>query len=165
MDPSCKYLIMVFLQGGSLYPCRDWNKQKQLKGFKMVIKSVAWNKASLLSSSHSTSTWEFLVETQDGTIYEVVLNAEDEFLNFQEWYLQPVFTLLERQPVTGLKFDFYLPSNPSRTLVVASISTWIYRDATPIQCCYMHVVAYTDGPKRSWSFPAMSTTLSCIPVY
>ena len=46
MDPSCKYLIMVFLQGGSLYPCRDWNKQKQLKGFKMVIKSIAWNKAS-----------------------------------------------------------------------------------------------------------------------
>ncbi|KAH9855763.1 hypothetical protein C2E23DRAFT_901136, partial [Lenzites betulinus] len=71
----------------------------------MVIESVAWNKAALLSSSHSTSTREFLVGGRYGTIYEAVLDAEEEFFKSQERYLQPVFTLPERHSVTGLKFD------------------------------------------------------------
>ncbi|PCH33839.1 hypothetical protein WOLCODRAFT_130019 [Wolfiporia cocos MD-104 SS10] len=127
LDPSGRHLIVTSLQGENWYLYRGWKKPKQLKGFKMVIESVAWNKASLLSSSHSTSTREFLIGTRNGTIYEAVLDAEDDFFKSQERYLQPLFTLPERQPVTGLKSDFYPPSNPGRALVVATTPTRIYQ--------------------------------------
>lgn len=127
LDPSGRHLLVTSLQGENWYFYRGWKKPKQLKSFKMVIESVAWNKAALLSTSHSTSTREMLVGARNGTIYEAVLDAEEDFFKSQERYLQPVFTLPERHPVTGLKFDTFPPLDPKRALVVATTATRIYQ--------------------------------------
>ncbi|KAI0375319.1 hypothetical protein BV20DRAFT_1032567 [Pilatotrama ljubarskyi] len=126
LDPSGRHLLVTSLQGENWYFYRGWKKPKQLKGFKMVIESVAWNKAALLSSSHSTSTREILVGARNGTIYEAVLDAEEDFFKSQERYLQPVYTLPERHPVTGLKYDMFPPVDPKWALVLATTPTRIY---------------------------------------
>lgn len=127
LDPSGRHLLVTSAQGENWYLYRGWKKPRQLKSFKMVIESIAWNKSSLLSSSHSTSTREMLIGAKNGTIYEAVLDAEEDFFKSQERYFQPVFTLPERQPVTGLKFDFFPPSDPKRALVVVTTPTRIYQ--------------------------------------
>ncbi|KAM5530109.1 hypothetical protein V8D89_016218, partial [Ganoderma adspersum] len=127
LDPSGRHLLVTSLQGENWYFYRGWKKPKQLKSFKMVIESVAWNKAALLSSSHSTSTREMLIGARNGTIYEAVLDAEEDFFKSQERYLQPVFTLPERHPVTGLKFDTFPSLDPKKALVVATTATRIYQ--------------------------------------
>ncbi|OCH96211.1 hypothetical protein OBBRIDRAFT_744298 [Obba rivulosa] len=126
-DPSGRHLIITSLQGENWYLYRGWKKARQLKGFKMVIESIAWNRAALLSSSHSTSTREMLIGSRNGTIYEVVLDAEEDFFKSQERYLQQVFTLPERHPVTGLRYDFFPPSDPRRALVVVTTPSRIYQ--------------------------------------
>ncbi|OSC99516.1 hypothetical protein PYCCODRAFT_1479848 [Trametes coccinea BRFM310] len=127
LDPSGRHLLVTSLQGENWYFYRGWKKPRQLKGFKMVIESVAWNKAALLSSSHSTSTREMLIGARNGTIYEAVLDAEEDFFKSQERYLQPVFTLPERHPVTGLKFDMFPPLDPKKVLVLVTTPTRIYQ--------------------------------------
>ncbi|KAI0660391.1 Pep3/Vps18/deep orange family-domain-containing protein [Cubamyces menziesii] len=127
LDPSGRHLLVTSMQGENWYFYRGWKKPKQLKGFKMVIESVAWNKAALLSSSHSTSTREMLIGARNGTIYEAVLDAEEDFFKSQERYLQPVFTLPERHPVTGLKFDMFPPLDPKEALVLVTTPTRIYQ--------------------------------------
>lgn len=129
MDPSGRHIIVTSEQGENWYLYRSWKKPRQLKGFKMIIESIAWNKAALLSSSHSTSTREFLIGARNGTIYEAVLDAEEDFFKSQERYLQSVFSLPERHPVTGIKFDFFPPSDPKKALVVATTPTRIYQFA------------------------------------
>jgi vacuolar protein sorting-associated protein 18 len=52
LDPSGRHLIITSTEGENWYLFRGWKKPKQLKTFKTVIESVAWNKAALLSSSH-----------------------------------------------------------------------------------------------------------------
>ncbi|EMD42009.1 hypothetical protein CERSUDRAFT_110549 [Gelatoporia subvermispora B] len=127
LDPSGRHLIVTSLQGENWYLYRGWKKPKQLKGFKMVIESIAWNRAALLSSSHSTSTREMLIGSRNGTIYEAMLDAEDDFFKSQERYLQQVFTLPERHPVTGIRFDLFPPSDPRRALVVVTTPSRIYQ--------------------------------------
>ncbi|KAL6310046.1 Pep3/Vps18/deep orange family-domain-containing protein [Sparassis latifolia] len=127
LDPSGRHLLVTSLQGENWYLYRGWKKPRQLKSFKMVIESVAWNKAALLSSTHSTSTRELLIGAKNGTIYEAVLDAEEDFFKSQERYLQAVFTLPERHPITGLKFDFFPPAEPKRALVMLTTPSRIYQ--------------------------------------
>ncbi|KAF8634466.1 hypothetical protein AX15_000907 [Amanita polypyramis BW_CC] len=127
MDPSGRHIVVTSTQGQNWYLFRTWKKPRQLKGFKMVIESIAWNKSALLSSSHSTSTREILIGTKNGTIYEAVLDAEEDFFKSQERYLQDVFTLPERHPVTGLRFDLFPPSEQKKVLVLATTPTRIYQ--------------------------------------
>lgn len=127
IDPSGRHLLITSTLGENWYIYRHSKKPRQLKGFKMVIESVAWNKPALLSASHSTSTREFLVGGRNGTIYEAVLDAEDDFFKSQERYLNPVYSLPERHPITGLRFDFFPPHDPKRALVIATTPTRIYQ--------------------------------------
>ena len=127
MDPSGRHLIVTSLEGENWYLFRGWKKPKQLKTFKMVIESVAWNKAALLSSSHSTSTREILIGASNGTIHEAILDAEEDFFKSQERYLNAVFTLPERQPITGLNFDFFPSVDPKKVLIVAITTSRIYQ--------------------------------------
>jgi hypothetical protein len=127
MDPSGRHLIITSLEGENWYLFRGWKKPKQLKTFKMVIESVAWNKAALLSSAHSTSTREILIGARNGTIYEAILDAEEDFFKSQERYLNAVFTLPERQPITGLNFDFFPSIDPKKVLIVAITTSRIYQ--------------------------------------
>ncbi|GLB36022.1 putative pep3/Vps18/deep orange family protein [Lyophyllum shimeji] len=127
MDPSGRHVLITSVQGENWYLYRTWKEPRRLKGFKMVIESVAWNKAALLSASHSTSTREFLIGARNGTIYEAVLDAEDDFFKSQERYLQAVFSLPERHPITGVQFDFFPPSDPKKALVIVTTASRIYQ--------------------------------------
>lgn len=127
MDPSGRHLVITSLEGENWYLFRSWKKPKQLKTFKMVIESVAWNKAALLSSSHLTSTREILIGARNGTIYEAVLDAQEDFFKSQERYLSAVFTLPERQPITGINFDFFPSMDPKKALIVVITTSRIYQ--------------------------------------
>lgn len=129
LDPSGRHLIITSTQGENWYLYRGWKKPRQLKSFKMVIESVAWNKAALLASTHSMSTREFLVGTRNGGIFEAVLDAGEDFFKSQERYLQLLFTLPEKYPVTGIKFDLFPPSDPRNALIIVTTPSRIYQFA------------------------------------
>ncbi|KZT75150.1 hypothetical protein DAEQUDRAFT_659721 [Daedalea quercina L-15889] len=127
LDPSGRHLVITSLQGENWYLYRGWKKPRQLKTWKIVVESIAWSKAALLSSSHSLSTREMLVGTKTGAVYEAVLDAEEDFFKSQERYLQAVYSLSERQPVTGLKFDFFPSSDPRKAHIIITTPTRIYQ--------------------------------------
>ncbi len=127
LDPSGRHLIVTSSQGENWYLYRGWKKARLLKSFKMIIESVAWNNTALLASSRSTSTRELLIGGRNGTIYEAVLDAEEDFFKSQERYLQPVYTLPERQPVTGIKFNFFPPLEPKRVYLAITTPSRIYQ--------------------------------------
>lgn len=127
MDPSGRHIVITSASGENWYLYRTWRKPRQLKGFKMVIESIAWNKTALLSSAHTTSTREILIGARNGVIYEAVLDAEEDFFKSHERYLQTVFSLPERHPITGVKFDFFPPSDPKKALVIVTTPSRIYQ--------------------------------------
>jgi hypothetical protein len=127
LDPSGRHILVTSIQGENWYIFRGWKKPKQLKTFKMVIESIAWNKPALLSSSHATSTKEMLIGARNGTIYEAVLDAAEDLFRSQERYCQPVFSLPEKPPITGIKFDFFPPSDAKKALVIVTTSSRIYQ--------------------------------------
>lgn len=127
LDPSGRHLVITSLQGENWYLYKGWKKPRVLKSFKMVIESISWNKPALLSSSRSTSSREMLIGARNGTLYEAILDAEDDFFKSQERFLQPVFTLPERHPVTGVEFNFYPPMDPKRVSVIVTSPSRIYQ--------------------------------------
>ncbi|KAI0094977.1 Pep3/Vps18/deep orange family-domain-containing protein [Irpex rosettiformis] len=127
LDPSGRHIIVTSTQGENWYLYRGWKKPRLLKSFKMIIESVAWNKAHLLNATHQTSTREILIGGRNGTIYEAVLDAQEDFFKSQERYLQAVFTLPERHPVTGINFDYFPITDPRKTLVLVTTPTRIYQ--------------------------------------
>lgn len=168
LDPSGRHLLITSTQGENWYLYRGWKKPRQLKSYKMIIESVAWHRGALLTSLRSTSTREMLIGARNGTIYEAILDAEEDFFKSQERYLQPVFSLPERQPITGISFDFYPSSDPRKALVIATTPSRIYqfvgapdrrleegskifaglfatyRDAAPSECSIVQI-SYKDG--------------------
>jgi len=127
LDPSGRHLIVTSTQGENWYLFRGWKKPKQLKTFKMVIESVAWNKPALLSSTHATSTREMLIGARNGSIYEAVLDAEEDFFKSPDRYCQLLFSLPEKPPITGIKFDFFPPSDVKKVLVIVTTASRIYQ--------------------------------------
>ncbi|KAG9314254.1 hypothetical protein JVU11DRAFT_5042 [Chiua virens] len=128
LDPSGRHLIITSYQGENWYLYRGWKKPKQLKSFnKSVIESVAWNKPALLSSSHSLSTKEFLFGTRGGGIFEAVLDAGEDLFKSQERYLQLLFSLPEKAPVTGIKFELIPQPEQRNALVIATTPSRIYQ--------------------------------------
>jgi vacuolar protein sorting-associated protein 18 len=127
MDPSGRHIIVTSLQGENWYLYRSWKKPKLLKSFKMVVESIAWNKAALLSSSRPTSTKEMLIGARNGVIYEAVLDAEEDFFKSHERYLQSVFSLPEQHVVNGIRFELFPPHDPRKALVVITTPTRIYQ--------------------------------------
>ncbi|KAJ7596930.1 Pep3/Vps18/deep orange family-domain-containing protein [Mycena floridula] len=130
MDPSGRHIIITTVQGDNFYFFRLWKKPKQLKSQglgKIVIESVAWNQAALLSNSRPTSTREILIGASNGVIYQAVLDAEDDFFKPLERNSQQVFNLPERHPITGIKFNFFPPSAPKKALVVVTTPSRIYQ--------------------------------------
>jgi len=132
LDPSGRHLIVTSVQGENWYLYRTWKKPKQLKSLKMVIESMAWNKHYLLSSTHSTSTREVLIGARSGILYEAAFDAEEDFFKSHERYLQSVFSLPEKQPITGVKFDYASPSDPKTVLILVTTLTRIYQFFGPI---------------------------------
>jgi vacuolar protein sorting-associated protein 18 len=127
LDPSGRHLLVSSTQGENWYLYRGWKKLKLLKTFKMVMESVAWNKFALLSFPNSTSTREILIGSRNGTIHEAVLDAEEDFFKSQERYSQNLFSLPERQPITGIRFDLFPPTDPKKALIIVTTPSRIYQ--------------------------------------
>ncbi|KAJ7275181.1 Pep3/Vps18/deep orange family-domain-containing protein [Mycena haematopus] len=127
MDPSGRHIIITSVQGENWYFYRGSKKPRQLQSFRMVIESVAWNKAALLSGSYAMSTREMLIAGQNGVVYEALIDAEENFFKSPDRSLQTVLTLRDRHPITGIKFDFFPPSNPGKALVILTTDTRIYQ--------------------------------------
>ncbi|KAF8213189.1 Pep3/Vps18/deep orange family-domain-containing protein [Mycena galopus ATCC 62051] len=127
MDPSGRHIIITSTQGENWYFYRGSKKPRQLQSFRMVIESVAWNKAALLSGSYAMSTREMLIAGQNGVVYEALIDAEENFFKSPDRSLQTMLTLRERHPITGIKFDFFPPSNPGKALVILTTDTRIYQ--------------------------------------
>ncbi|KAJ6519683.1 Pep3/Vps18/deep orange family-domain-containing protein [Mycena sanguinolenta] len=127
MDPSGRHIIITSVQGENWYFYRGSKKPRQLQSFRMVVESVAWNKAALLSASYTTSTREILIAGQNGVVYEALIDAEENFFKSPDRSLQTVLTLRDRPPITGIKFDFFPPSNPGKALVILTTNTRIYQ--------------------------------------
>ena len=133
LDPSGRHLIVTSTQGENWYLFRGWKKFKQLKNFKMVIESIGWNKAGLLSASNSTSSREFLIGARNGTVYEALLDAEEDFFKSQERYVAAVFSLPERQPVTGVQFQLLPPLDSKQAIVMITTPSRIYQLAGSLE--------------------------------
>lgn len=127
LDPSGRHLLVSTLQGEVWYIFKGWKKAKRLKGFNMIIESVAWNRQGLMSSLNSTSTKEILIGSRDGIIYEAWLESEGDFFKGSERFLQEVYTIPERPPVTGVKFEYFPPSDAKKCLVIATTPSRIYQ--------------------------------------
>ena len=187
LDPSGRHLIITSTQGENWYLFRGWKKPRQLKTLKMVIESVAWNKAALISSAaRSTSTRELLIGARNGTVYEAVLDAEEDFFKSQERYLQTVFALPERQSITGIDFTFFPPTDPRRALVILTTSSRIYqfvgtpgkrsddggrvftdlfasyRETAPSMSFFLPNVPITESAKRFSSFLVTLNNPNCM---
>jgi hypothetical protein len=131
LDPSGRHLLVTSVQGENWYFYRGWKKPRQLKSFKMVIESVAWNKPVLLSSPAATSTRELLIGGRNGVIWEAILDAEEDFFKSQDRHLNAVFSLPERHPITGIKFDFFPPLESKKVLVIVTTPSRIYQFVGP----------------------------------
>ena len=68
---------------------------------------MAWNQSALLALSQATSSREVLTGARSGTIYEAD-GAKDLFKSTDR-YLQHVFSMPEKQPITELRFDISPP--------------------------------------------------------
>lgn len=125
-DPSGRHLLVTSTQGETWYIYVPSKKPKLLKSFKMIIESVAWSKSALLSSQ-STSTREVLIGARNGVIYEAVLDGAEDLFKSQDRYLQSLFSLPEKHPITGIRFDMFPPLEPKKALVVVTTPTRIYQ--------------------------------------
>jgi len=126
-DPSGRHLLVTSTQGETWYIYIPSKKPKHLKSWKMVIESVAWNRSALLASSQGTSSREILIGAKSGTIYEALLDGAEDLFKSTDRYLQSVFSMPEKQPITGLRFDMFPPLDPKKALVVATTPTRIYQ--------------------------------------
>ena len=128
-DPSGRHLLVTSTQGETWYIYLPSKKPKHLKSWKMIIESVAWNRSALLASSQGTSTSsrEVLIGARSGTIYEALLDGAEDLFKSTDRYLQPVFSMPEKQPITGLRFDMFPPLDPKKALVVATTPARIYQ--------------------------------------
>ncbi|KDN42905.1 hypothetical protein RSAG8_06431, partial [Rhizoctonia solani AG-8 WAC10335] len=136
LDPSGKHLLITTTQGENYYLYEGWKKAKQLGRLKMVIESVAWNDEKLsphsgVSSQSGSSTHEILLGGRNGTIYEALISPAEEFFKSPDRYVQAVYTLPDKQSVSGLKFE-RLKDDPSRAVVVIATASRLYQLVGPV---------------------------------
>ncbi|KAG6381063.1 Pep3/Vps18/deep orange family-domain-containing protein [Boletus reticuloceps] len=75
-----------------------------------------------------------LVWNRSGNIFEAVLDAGEDLFKSQERYLQLLFSLPEKAPVTGVKFELFPPAdqNQKHALVIVTTPSRIYQfNGTP----------------------------------
>lgn len=137
MDPTGKHTIITTEQGDNFYLYDGWTKARPLAKFRMVIESVAWNESPVQSSSainKAASTREILIGARNGTVYESVIDAHDDFFKSQDRYLNPLFTLPDKQPIYGVKFETYSSpdSKSRRAAVLITTATRIYEFQGPL---------------------------------
>lgn len=131
-DPTGKHLLITTEQGQNFYCYEGWTQARLLTKFKLVVESVAWNTVSSSSSSSSsqmypkTSTREILLGARNGTIYEALLDAHNELMKSQDRYIQPLFSMPDKQPITGIRAESF-PGSSKRALVIVTTASRIYQ--------------------------------------
>ncbi|CAE6425800.1 unnamed protein product [Rhizoctonia solani] len=136
LDPSGKHLLITTTQGDNYYLYEGWKKAKQLGRLKMIIEAVAWNDEKLsphsgVSSQSGSSTHEILLGGRNGTIYEALISPAEEFFKSPDRYVQAVYTLPDKQSVSGIKFE-KLKDDPSRAVVVVATASRLYQLVGPV---------------------------------
>ncbi|KAH7345284.1 Pep3/Vps18/deep orange family-domain-containing protein [Rhizoctonia solani] len=136
MDPSGKHLLITTTQGDNYYLYEGWKKAKQLGRLKMIVEAVAWNDEKLsphhgVSSQSGSSTHEILLGGRNGTIYEALISPAEEFFKSPDRYVQAVYTLPDKQSVSGIKFE-KLKDDPSRAVVVIATASRLYQLVGPV---------------------------------
>lgn len=135
LDPSGKHLLITTTQGENYYLFEGWKKAKQLGRIKMVIESVAWNEENLsprsATSQPGAGTHAILLGGRNGTVYEALISPAEEFFKSPDRYVQAVYTLPDRQSVSGIKFE-RLRDDPSRAVVVIATASRLYQLTGPI---------------------------------
>lgn len=135
LDPSGKHLLVTTTQGDNYYLFEGWKKAKQLGRIKMIIESVAWNEEKLsplsTTSQPGNSTHELLLGGRNGTIYEALISPAEEFFKSPDRYVQAVYTLPDKQAVSGIRFE-RLQDDLSHAVVVVATSSRLYQFTGPI---------------------------------
>ncbi|KAG8908085.1 hypothetical protein FRB99_000529 [Tulasnella sp. 403] len=129
-DPTGKHVIITTEQGDNFYLYDGWTKARPLSKFRMIIEGVAWNESPPpTSNTKIITTREILIGGRNGTIYEAVIDAHDDFFKSQDRYLQAVYTLPDKQAVSGIKFEtFSGPDAKSRrAAILVTTNTRIYQ--------------------------------------
>lgn len=131
LDPSGKHLLITTTQGDNYYLFEGWKKAKQLSRLKMIVECVAWNDEKLsplspIASQSGTGTHEILLGGRNGTIYEAVISPAEEFFKSPDRYVQAVYTVPDKQPVSGIKFE-RLRDDPTRAVVVIATASRLYQ--------------------------------------
>ncbi|KAK4055290.1 tethering complex subunit [Microbotryomycetes sp. JL201] len=151
-DPTGRHVIISFASGDNFYvfvgptpagATANARKPKPLSRIKgAAIESVAWcssqpttNSASSGPSTNPLSTREILLGTRSGQIIETcildsTLSESSAFAipgrsNNPERYVKVLFSLPERQGVTGLRYETW----SKRAVAIATTSTRIYQFA------------------------------------
>lgn len=124
-DPTGKHLLVTTEGGENFYAYDGWTKARPLQKIKTVVESVAWSPLVPSSSGSKTSTREILLGGRNGTIYEAVLDAHEDMFKSQDRYLQPVFALPDRQPVTGIHIE--LAPGAKKAFIIATTATRLYQ--------------------------------------
>lgn len=135
LDPTGKHSIISTEQGDNFYCYDGWPKARLLAKWKMVMESVAWSSSKASATAKTPSTREILVGARNGTIYETVLDAHDDFFKSQDRYLHALFTFTDKQKVTGMTFEtFNSPDNSIKTrrgAVILTTPSRIYQFTGP----------------------------------
>ncbi|KAJ1311737.1 hypothetical protein OPQ81_010207 [Rhizoctonia solani] len=136
LDPSGKHLLITTTQGDNYYLYEGWKKAKPLGRLKMIIESVAWDDDKLsphsgVSLQSGSSTHEILLGGRNGTIYEALISPAEEFFKSPDRYVQAVYTVPDKQSVSGIKFE-RLKDDPSRAVVVIATASRLYQLVGPV---------------------------------
>jgi hypothetical protein len=125
-DPTGRHTIISTTQRENFYLFEGWQKARPIPQTKMIIESVAWNPAASLSSNKNhSSTREILLGDRSGGIYETLIDSQSDIFKTPDRYVQSIYTLPDRQPVTGLHIEFVLGSK--RIVVLATSSSRLYQ--------------------------------------
>ncbi|KAG8844570.1 hypothetical protein FRB96_002999 [Tulasnella sp. 330] len=130
LDPTGKHTIITTEQGDNFYSYEGWTKARQLAKWRMVIESVSWSGTRQSATAKTPSTREIILGARNGTVYETVLDAHDDFFKSQDRYLYALFTLPgKQQPVTGIMAEtFIAPDNKTRrAAILLTTPTRIYQ--------------------------------------
>lgn len=133
LDPSGRHLIIATTQGDNLYLYSKWKEflPRPIKSFKMAIESIAWNAPFLLSKAGelATTTRELLIGARNGIIYEGCLESKEELFKAHDRNVYSVCHLPEKQPITGLCFQWFGGSGTDgkRGIAVVTTATRIYQ--------------------------------------
>ncbi len=74
------------------------------------------------------TTNAILIGSSDGRVFETVVEAKDKlFVEGKERYFKPVYSLGEDQPITGIRYERFPPSDPPKFFVMATTVTRLYQ--------------------------------------